>query len=151
MSPLKSPQKTGKHMYLNDKKERYFEESRMINPEDVSRISEIVLDFIKKVPEQVIYYLRCCTLIWDIKAVIADMNLKVLFTKLSVMILLWERKALRLQRQTQNACDPDWFGCEAGCTEMGGGQKEPGRTWAGVRDPTVRRIQSLQHGMFRKP
>lgn len=75
-------------MYLNDKKESYFEESRMINPEDVSRISEIVLDFIKKVPEQVIYYLRCCTLIWDIKAVIADMNLKVLFTKLSVMILL---------------------------------------------------------------
>lgn len=35
-------------------KKSYFLESRMINPEDISYISEIVFDFIKKLPDQII-------------------------------------------------------------------------------------------------
>ena len=52
-------------MFLNEKNS-YFLESRMINPEDISYISEIVLDFIKKLPDQII---------------ITDINVKNIFHK----------------------------------------------------------------------
>lgn len=35
-----------------------------------------MLDFIKKLSHQVIYYLRCYKLMWNIKAVITDISLK---------------------------------------------------------------------------
>lgn len=35
-----------------------------------------MLDFIKKLPDQIIYYVRCYKLVWKIKAAITDISLK---------------------------------------------------------------------------